>query len=94
MEMSQYIFLNKPIIFLSKVLLLRYNLKKSKSDVKPYPLNAQMPIFKGFPPYLLYAAVADEKYFNHYIFPPEMPRFALFYALFWISSRVTVFRKL
>lgn len=27
-------------------------------------------------------AVADEKYFNHYIFPPEMPRFALFYALF------------
>lgn len=27
-------------------------------------------------------AVADEKHFNHYIFPPEMPRFALFYALF------------
>ena len=39
-------------------------------------------------------AVADEKYLNHYIFPPEMPHFALFYALLWISSRVTVFRKL
>jgi len=39
-------------------------------------------------------AVADKKHFNHYIFPPEMPRFALFYALFWISSRLTVFRKL
>jgi hypothetical protein len=39
-------------------------------------------------------AVANEKYLNHCIFPPEMLRFALFYALFWISSRVTVFRKL
>ncbi len=39
-------------------------------------------------------AVADEKYLNHYIFPPEMPRFALFYALFRISSSLTVFRKL
>ena len=35
-------------------------------------------------------AVADEKYFNHYIFPPEMPRFALFYALFRISPVFTV----
>ena len=26
--------------------------------------------------------MADEKYLNHYIFPSEMPRFALFYALF------------
>lgn len=30
----------------------------------------------------LNTAVADEKYFYHYIFPPETPRFALFYALF------------
>ena len=29
-----------------------------------------------------YIAVADKKYFNHCIFPPEMPHFALFYALF------------
>ena len=84
--MSQYIFLNniqllnKPIIFLSKVLLLRYNLEKSKSDVKLYLSNAQMPIFKGFLPYLLYAAVTNEKYFNHSIFPPETLRFALFCA--------------
>lgn len=46
-------------------------------------------------PFIYYLiAVADEKYFNHCILPPEMPRFALFYALFGISSRVTVFQKL
>lgn len=34
--------------------------------------------------------MANKKYFNYYIFPPEMHRFALFYTLFWISSRVTL----
>ena len=57
-----------------------------------------MPLYiNPMPTYASYSLspnVADKKYFYHYIFPPEMPRFALFYALFWISSRVTVFRKL
>ncbi|MEI3218853.1 MAG: hypothetical protein V8S08_03450 [Lachnoclostridium sp.] len=56
--------------------------------------TAETIVNTGSLPHRRHFAVADEKYFNHYIFPPEMPRFALFYALFWISSRITVFRKL
>lgn len=52
------------------------------------------PVTMRFYALFYYIAVADEQYFNHYIFPPEMPRFALFYALFRISSSLTVFRKL
>ena len=50
-------------------------------------------ILLGFSRVCTYLAVANEKYFNHYIFHPEMHHFALFYTLFGIFVILHNFRQ-